>query len=116
MYLMQENQLTAKSGTGTQSTTSSPQQSSGTSGAAANGRGVQPGTTASLLTNKTAGVKLNSTSLTVVNIGPKTASVVKTPAPAKASPSPIAIDFAVILFVLAGIMLWSTIKAGKKTT
>jgi hypothetical protein len=113
---MQNNQLTAKQGTGTQSSTSSPQLSSGASGAAANGSGVQPGTAPSLLTDKTAGVKLNSTSLTVVKIGPKTASVVKTPAAAKASPSPIAIDFAVILFVLAGIMLWSTIKAGKKTT
>lgn len=114
---MDNKQLTASSGAGSQSNTSSPQLSSNPNNTVpSNASTVQTGTANNLLTNNTAGVSLGGSSPTVVSIGPRTIASTQKVQVAKDTPSAGALMIALVLFVLAGAMLFNIIKAGKKTT
>jgi len=113
---MNNSKLTASSATGNQSATSSPQQSSNPNAVPMNASSVQTGTANSLLTSNKSGVSLGGSAPTVVSIGPRTVAVTQKAQIAKDPPSAGALLIALILFAIAGVMLFNIIKAGKKTT
>jgi cobalamin biosynthesis Mg chelatase CobN len=110
--------LTATSGSGTQSTTQSPQ-SAGTSNISAGqtASGVQPGTASNLLSESSGGVSLHPTALPSVNLSTVKASQVQAvSAPAPHHFNPVLGVLAVLFFAVAIAMFWFTSRSEKITT
>lgn len=109
--------LTTVTGSGTQSSTQSPQSVGSTGGAPSNATGVQPGTATSLLNTTTGGVALKSTQLSVVGLGARTTTQTSQPEPAPAKHvNPVLFGFSGLLFIIAIAMFWATARTAKTTT
>ena len=109
--------LTTVPGSGTQTTTQSPQAVGAAGGAPANATGVQPGTATNLLNTTTGGVALKNTQLSVVGLGARTTGQVSQSAPAaKHHVNPLLFGFSGLLFLAAIAMFWATARASKTTT
>lgn len=114
---MNDSTLMTKIGTGSQTTTSSPQQSKSPANVApTNASSLQSGTATSVLSNNKSGIELGGSALTYVNIAPRTAVSTPKIEAVKQAPSAPAVFLAGLLLLVAGVMLWNIIKAGKKTT
>lgn len=114
------NQLTASSGSGTQSATQSPQTAGQPSTAAAQTSNVQPGTATDLLRSQS-GVQLQDTALSTVSLSTQTTSSSTTSAaPATQQPkhhvNAVLFALPVLLVLLAVIFFWLTSRSVKSTT
>jgi hypothetical protein len=117
---MANDQLTASSGSGTQTTTQSPQSSVQSGTPTAQASSVQPGTATSLLTSG-GGVALHATSLSTVSLNNTTAQTQAAPQTAQMLPThrhinPVLLSFSVVLCLIAIGMFWYTARSAKNTT
>ncbi|MGC1177071.1 MAG: hypothetical protein WA843_03285 [Candidatus Saccharimonadales bacterium] len=116
-----DSELTATSGSGTQTTTQSPQISAGSEAPTTGASSVQPGTATSLL-NGSGGVALRGSALSTVDLGGNSAQTQTRTAPATATtknPShhanPVLLGFSIGLFVVALVICWLIAKPVKNT-
>ncbi len=116
---MAQSQLTAGTGTGTQTSTQSPQGATGQTGAPAAQTGsVQPGTATSVLTSS-GGITLQNTPLTTVNLGASTQAATAAAAPVAAPKhhfNPVLFGVSVLLCLIAVALFWATMRSAKNTT
>lgn len=114
---MAENQLTTtSSGSGTQTSTESPQASVGSSNQTAEASGIQPGTSTSLLSGSQGGVALHGVPLTVVNLDSKAQTQANVTVPPVKHQNPALYGVSGLLFVVAIAMFWITARSAKNTT
>jgi hypothetical protein len=119
--MMATDQLSASSGSGTQGSTQSPQ-SAGSTATGAPTSSVQPGTATALLNNGQGGVPLHGTALSTVNLAPATAAATVTVQPplpgmpAKHHINTPLFGMAILLFVVAAVLFWTTGRSVKNTT
>jgi hypothetical protein len=116
MSMATSDQLTAATGTGTQTATQTPQspvQDSGFGGGTPST--IQPSSTASLLTSS-GGIPLTVTGLSTVSVGATTSQTVATATPAHHKINPVLLSFSIILFVAAIALFWATGRGAKNTT
>ncbi|MGH7241321.1 MAG: hypothetical protein ACREGB_03430 [Candidatus Saccharimonadales bacterium] len=112
------NQLSAGSGSGTQTTTGDPQQAVQPSTGGAQSSSVQPGTSSTLLSTSTGGVPLTSTPVTTVGLSSSTTASVVAPAvvvKAHHIDTPLLV-FPAILIVVAAGLFWMVRSSAKNTT
>ena len=113
--------LTTTTGSGTQTTTGTPQTvGSAPNNSAAKAGSVQPGTATSLLTSKQ-GVSLSNTPVTTVNLnGAQTTAATSAQTPNNTATSrdvnPVALGFCGLLFVAAVVLFLVTSRSAKNTT
>lgn len=120
---MADNQLSATTGSGTQTTTQSPQTAGQPAATGTQSSGIQPGTATSLLSSGQNGVTLHDTPLSTVNlVTPAPALPLATstaqPAqqPAKHHINPVLFGLPILLFVIAAVFFWATSRTVKSTT
>lgn len=114
------DQLTAVSGSGTQTTTGTPQAVPVTAGfgGGTQSSGVQPGTATALL-NSGQGVELTQTSLPTVSLDNSTAGQTTSVVPLAVKAHHInagLLSVPVLLILAAGIFFWLTNRSAKTTT
>lgn len=110
--------LTTTSNSGEQTTTQSPQASVGSAPATAQAGSVQPGTANNLLTSQN-GQSLSPTPLSTIDLSGGAAStgqLALQPTAVKHHFNPVLGGAAVLLFVVAVALFWSTSRSVKNTT
>jgi hypothetical protein len=115
--------LTTTSGSGTQSTTQTPQSAGQEATGGTQSSNVQPGTATALL-NSSGGVPLGGTVLTTVSLNRATpaaapatvSSVSQAGSPPKHHVNTALFGFSVLLLVVAAVLFWTAGRSVKNTT
>ncbi|HXR49626.1 MAG TPA: hypothetical protein VN778_01210 [Verrucomicrobiae bacterium] len=108
--------LSTTTGSGTQTTTQSPQASTGTTGTTESSSSVQPGTATSLLSSQN-GMPLHASALTTVNLtGATQAQTSQAAPPSKHHINGGLLGISLALFVIAIALFWFTSRPVKSTT
>ncbi len=115
---MAQPRLTTVPGSGTQTTTQTPQAATNQTGSlAAKSGAVQPGTASSVLTSSNGGIALQSTPLTTVSLSAITSQApAPVTVPAKHHLNPVLMGVSVLLCLIAVAMFWATMRSAKNTT
>ncbi|MDL2363015.1 MAG: hypothetical protein QFB86_01375 [Patescibacteria group bacterium] len=109
--------LSTGNGSGLQTSTQSPQTSSGaTDTSAAKGGSVQPGTATDLLNSDKSGVSLQNKPLSIVTLGTRQAQVSQFTPPPQKHTNPLAYGASGVLLLIAVVMVVLTARAAKNTT
>jgi len=110
--------LTATSGSGSQTTTQSPQ-SVGDAATTTRSTSLQPGTASNLLTSQN-GVALQPTPLSTVSLNPATQTATTqnaaTAQPTAHHSNPVLLVLCVLFLAAAVVMFWITSRSAKNTT